>query len=67
MANELGKNAISFLQDEQNQSGLSLEKQSEYEAPATQTKYNIYQEKDSNKWVKDEIEVPSSVKAVSIL
>jgi hypothetical protein len=62
MANELGKNAISFLQDEQNQSGLSLENQSEYEAPATQTKYNIYQEKGSNKWIKDETEVPSSVK-----
>lgn len=59
MANEVGKKAIQFLKNSQQRIGLSTQRQTKYEAPATITEYKVYQQENSNKWVKDEKEIPA--------
>lgn len=55
-------NSINYLQEEQEFIKDSEKRPTEYNAPETVTKVKVYQDENTNKWVKEENEVESKAK-----
>lgn len=63
MSNEnIVQNAISYLQEQQNEIIKSGERPTDVVAPEFVTEVKVYQEEGTNKWIKDEREIESPAK-----